>query len=172
MLQQQQQLLNGATAAKLQAQDPNLLLALLSNQGLKSGGMLENGGIPHQFIPKQAFEMGTKPMKYGSSQSQQQIFNDDDQDQDDEGSDDEEAMQSDEEHTNPEEEYDDSEEAEDEDYPYDNSDDHELKNGQSIESSNSSPLKADQGEQSKIEKFAKENLAEKFDKLDIDKLEQ
>lgn len=76
-------------------------------------------------------------------------------------------------HTNPEDEYDDSEEAEDEDYPYDNSDDQELKPGQSIESSNSSPQKADQGEQSKIEKFAKEaNLAEKFDKLEIEKLEQ
>lgn len=109
--------------------------------------MLENAGIPHQFIPPQNFEMCQNGMrKYGTSAGHKQpIFNDDDQEQDDdEASDDEEMMQSGEEDpTNPEEEYDDSEEAEDEDYPYDNSDPDDeaqiLKNGHSIESSNSSP---------------------------------
>lgn len=70
-----------------------------------------------------------------------------------------------------EEEYDDSDEQEDDDFPYANSDPEELanrlKNGHSIEDSQSSPDKPENGE-SKIEKFAQEaKLAEKLERLDI-----
>jgi len=113
-------------------------------------------------------------LKYSAPCRDAPIFNDDD-DKEDEGSsdvEDDEDMNS---LPDDQDEYDDSEEAEDEDYPYANSDPEEqanhLKNGNVIESSQSSPDKMENGE-SKIEKFVQESskFADKLDKLDINEM--
>lgn len=134
----------------------------------QTAAMLENPAGISQFIPPQNYEMD-KGLKYPPPPRDPTIFNDDEPEKGkDDGSDDDDDDEDDEDlnsipdddqddDTNQDEEYDDSEEAEEEDYPYANSDPEEqatnLKNGQSIGSSQSSPKKDDNGE-SKIEKFA------------------